>query len=324
MVTDGRISLRASAYLELHVWLAALAKHAGGSGGVGGAGGPEEETAKLEPEIAAAVPAYERSLANDDDGVIFDRAARRLAECANDACALQATEPEGFGRTYARALPVFTSKYWFDSASDAWVGIEASHAALTGGPASEALLSLTMKDLGIASKGAVRDPNSDTDSEQSRAIDFVSRTPPTPHDALFSFPISARGSCFRRPKTSKNADEDSRIASANLLGCIITRLLVLDPTVKKNAPAHAILVKELGDRDGERAFNLLLVHASAVIVTNWEPRHVSVDRMSARAVEEKTLHWLAQEWRGTKTEAADVFAQRYAAAWKTLHTPSSE
>jgi hypothetical protein len=283
-------------------WLAELAKT------------EDEQKTEIEPEIAAAVPAYARSLTNDDDGAIFERSARRLAECANDTCALQAIEPEGFGRTYARALPVFITKHWFDRASDAWIGIEAAHATLSGGPANEALITLTLKDLGIDT------PKEQLTDNDTTAIDFTAHTPPTPHDALFSFAISARGSCFRRPQKGKSADEDSRVASSNLLGCLLTRMLVFDPKVKKNAPAHAVLVKELGEKDGARAFNLLLVHASAVIVTNWEPRHVSVDRMSARAVEEKTLHWLAKEWRGTKSEPADAFAQRYAAAWKTLHS----
>lgn len=316
MVTNGPITLRASAYLELHVWLAALSKNADANADTNADADANDEARSLEPEIAAAIPAYARSLANDDDGVIFERAARRLAECANDACALRAIETEGFGRAYGRALPLFLARHWFDRASDAWIGIETAHATLSGGPATEALMSLLLRDLGVTPQREVTDMNG-----SKTTIDFVSRTPPTPRDALFSSTISVRGSCFRRPKTSKGQDEANRIASATLLGCLTTRVLVFDPSLRKSAPSRAILVKELGERDGERAFDLLLVHASAVIVTNWEPRHSSVDRMSARAVEEATLRWLAQEWRGTNAEAADVFARRYATAWKTLHTP---
>lgn len=311
VVTDGRISLRTSAYLELHAWLTAMARE----------GMPDEERSdesKLsqvikndaeglrgdrtqpEPAIGAAVRAYRRSIEDDDDDEIVSVIGKRLAACATDACAAEALALRGFGRSYERALPVFIERHWLERATATWAGVEAAHAAIAGGPIAEALLDRARADLGIVSTSQLD-------------VDFVSRTPPVGREALIPSAISARGSCFRRELDEPKGQTGDHLANARLLDCLLVRLLLA------SQPSSPLLSSKLGEKNGTRAWALLVIHAAAAIVTGWEPRHVSVDRRSARAVESRTLEWLAREWRGARGESPDAFIQRYVEAWASLH-----
>lgn len=64
-----------------------------------------------------------------------------------------------------------------------------------------------------------------------------------------------------------------------------------------------------------RAWTALVVHAVAVVVGAWEPKHASVLRRSAASVMPHAMEWLAREWpaRMRGEPVADI-AKRYAAA----------
>lgn len=279
IVTDGRTALRANAYVELHLWLAASAK----------------TDAALDPELEPAKRAYKRSLANDDDDALLDRTSRALSACEDDRCAIAAVMPTGFGHAYERALPIFVARDWTERATAAWVGIEAAHATL--GPEAEAIFMRTATELGVEWP------------DHAVPIDFVSETPTPSRAALLPRALATRGPCFvREPRA------DERLRSARILDCMLVRAL-LDETA--SSPVRRVLVRELGAREGERAWSLLVVHAAWAIIAGWEPKHVSVDRRAATAIEEASLAWLAREWRGSRAEPLEAFATRFVARWRT-------
>lgn len=291
-VTDGRVSLRTSAYVELHLWLAAAARMG------------EELPAELEP----ARRAYVRSLQDDDEDVLLERTTRALSACSDDRCSSTAVASEGFGRSFDRALPAFTERAWLPRASAAWTAIEAAHAVLGAtGPAAEALFTRAAADLGM------RWP------DEAVPVDVVSDTPPVGRRALVPVALAARGRCFVR---ERRADElpAERVSRARLLDCVLVHALLAVRRAELGGALRGALVQELGEHDGERAWSLLVIHAAAAIVTGWEPRHRSPYRRSAEAVEAPMLEWLAKEWRGTSaSETPEAFASRYAARWREAH-----
>lgn len=271
-VTDGRLSLVASAYLELHGALAAAAREGGGS----------------LPEPARA--AYARVLRDDDEETVLGRTTRALLRCESDACARAAVEPEGFGGAYARDLPRFAETEWPERSRVAWSGIEASAAAL--GPAGEALTDRAASQLGL------RWP------DRPVRVAIVGTAPSPARGALVPSMLEAGGSCFVRVSKS---DGDRR---ARLLDCILVQVLVAVPSEARDR-----LERQLGARDGWRAYQILAAHVSALVVTAWHPSHTSVVRRSLAAVEARTVEWLAKEWR--PSEPASL--ERYATFWQTEH-----
>ncbi len=260
MVTDGHVALRANAYVELHLWLAASAK----------------EDGDIARELEPAKRAYARSLAADDDDALLDSTTRALAECSDDPCAFAAVAPTGFGHAYERATPEFVRRHWFGRAKTAWVGIERSHNVLDG--SAEAIFARAATDLSAKWPEHV-------------AIDVVSEAPTPSRTALFARTLATQSTCFARSL----AKESDRVGDARVLDCLLVRGLV-DPKVK--SPVRDALVRQLGETRGERAWALLVVHVAAGIVRGWEPMHASVDRRSASIIEARRLEWLAKNWSG--------------------------
>jgi hypothetical protein len=281
-ITEGRVSLRASAWIELHAWLAAAAKTDGDVG----------------PELGPAKSAYKRSLEGDDEDTLLRATAAALSSCSDDTCAAAAVSPQGFGHAYARALPVFIERWWLPHATTAYVGIEAAHAAL--GPEAEAIFVRAAADLGV------------TWPDQPVTIDVVSEAPPVSRAALIPFALATRGRCFLRDPRAAKAE--SRVEDAKVIDCALVHALLGGPLA---SPLRSALVRELGAHDGERAWALVVIHAVAATVAGWEPKHASVYRRSASAVEASVLQWLSREWRGASTVSADLFAQRLASHWRT-------
>jgi hypothetical protein len=268
-VTEGRISLRTNAYVELHAWLADAARS------------DAEVPAELEPARAA----YRRSLADDDEDAELSGTTAELSRCTDDRCATAATARFGFGRAYARALPIFTARWWRSRASTAFVAVEAAHAALAA-DGMEAILERAATELGVAWPDA------------PVTVDVVSQTPALGRSALVPVALGARGRCF--PKTS------------SVLDCVLVRVML---TGRQPSPLRVALVRELGVHDGERAWELVVVHGVAATVTSWAPRHASSYLRAAHVVEPRMLDWLAREWRGSR-EPPDAFAVRFAAEWR--------
>ena len=297
VVTDGRVSFRTSAYLELHLWLAAAARSS------------DDVPAELDP----ARRAYARSLQDDDEDLVLERTTRALSACSDDRCSSTAVAAEGFGRYFDRALPIFVERAWMPRASAAWTAIEAAHAVLGAtGPAADALFARAAGDLGI------------TWPEKAMPVDVVSETPPLGRDALVPVALAARGRCFTRPRTPDELPAE-RVGRARILDCVLIHALLAARASVHAGAIHRELALALGAHDGERAWSLLVVHAAAAVVTGWEPRHRSVYRRSAEAIEGAMLEWLAKEWRtGTETGPPERFAARYAARWRELHTSTKE
>jgi phage baseplate assembly protein W len=282
------VTLRTSAYVELHLWLAATAK----SGA--------EVDRKLEPAKAA----YRRSFENDDEDALLARTTRELAACSDDRCAIAAVASQGFGPAYARALSSFATRRWRDRATTAWIGIEVAHAAL-GSPAAEALFERAAAELGV------RWP------ERPVPVDFVSEAPPPGRTALAPAALATKSACFVPGRGSKGKDDRS-VSDARVIDCVLVHGLLATPDAMRG-PLYDTLVRELGDRDGSRAWTLVAIHGAAAIVQGWEPRHRSVHRRAAEAVEGTMLDWLANEWRGASGEPVEAFAVRYAARWREAH-----
>jgi|GEM_PF-1588934 len=292
VVTDGRVAFRTSAYLELHSWLAAAARMS------------EELPAELDP----ARRAYARSLQDDDEDLLLDRTTRALAACSDDRCSSTAVAPEGFGRAFDRALPAFVERAWMPRAAAAWTAIEAAHAVLGAtGPAAEALFTRAASDLAV------------TWPDEAVPVDVVSETPPVGRQALVPLALAARGRCFTRPRVPGEPPAE-RVGRARLLDCVLVRALLALRAAEHTGPLHRELVGALGPHAGDRAWSLLVIHAASAVVSGWEPRHRSVYRRSAEAVEGPTLEWLTKEWRGgTTSETPETFAARYAARWRETH-----
>ena len=294
VVTDGRVAFRTSAYLELHLWLAAAARMS------------EEVPVELDP----ARRAYARSLQDDDEDLLLERTTRALSACSDDRCASTAVSPEGFGRAFDRVLPVFVERAWMARASTAWKAVEAAYAVLGAtGAGAEALFARAATDLGL------------TWPDEAVPVDVVSETPPVGRRALFPIALGARGSCFTRPRAPDELPAE-RVGRARILDCVLVHALL-----GVRDPEHAGVLRRdlssaLGPHAGERAWALLVVHAASAVVTGWEPRHRSAYRRSAEAVEAQMLDWLAKEWRtGPDAPAGyrSAFAARYAARWQELH-----
>jgi hypothetical protein len=297
VVTEGRVSFRTSAYLELHLWLAGAARSS------------EDVPAELEP----ARRAYARSLQDDDEDLLLERTTRRLSACSDDPCSSTAVAEEGFGRSFDRALPIFVERAWMPRASAAWTAIEAAHAVLGAtGPAADALFARAAGDLGI------------TWPENPAPIDVVSETPPLGRSALVPVALGARGRCFTRPRAPDELPAE-RVGRARILDCVLIHALLAARGPEHTGAIHRELAVALGAHDGERAWSVLVIHAAAAVVTGWEPRHRSVYARSAEAVEGVMLEWLAKEWRtGTESERPETFAARYAARWREVHATTTK
>ncbi len=259
----------------------------------------------MAPELEAARAAYRRSFEDDDADDLLARTTRKLASCSDDRCAMKAVASESFGKQYARALPAFATTRWRDRATTAWIGIEIAHAAL-GTPAAEALFERAAAELGL------RWP------DRPVPVDFVSEAPPLGRAAIVPAALATKSGCFVAARGSNRNEKDRVIADARVIDCVLVHALLAAPEAARG-PLHDTLVRELGEREGSRAWSLVVVHGAAAVVTGWEPKHRSVHRRAAEAAEGTMLDWLAKEWRGASAEPIDAFATRYVARWREVH-----
>jgi hypothetical protein len=283
LVTDGRISLRSTAWSELHAWLIGAARDEG----------------EVDPDLEPARRAYARSLAKDDQDELVDRTTRAMARCEDERCAIAAVAAEGFGSSFARALPTFEARGWIVRGKTASVGLEAAKSALGSVDGAEALLLRAASDLGM------------TLPERALPVAVVSEAPPVGRDALAPAVLATRSRCFMQDGATR--DRSLSRDHARMLDCIFVHALL---ATDERGTLHDALVRELGERTGKRAWSLLVIHAVAAVVTAWDPRHRSVYRRSAEAVEREMLEWLATQWRGKPT---NEFAAEYVARWRAIH-----
>jgi hypothetical protein len=131
IVSDGRVSLRASAYVELHAMLSKAARS------------DDAVAAELEPAKRAYAHASEADL---------ERVGRALAACTDERCTKRAIETEGYAYAYERALPAFVAGEWQARASVSWHAIEVAHASFD--PAAEALFLRAAQELEVTWEGA--------------------------------------------------------------------------------------------------------------------------------------------------------------------------
>jgi len=275
------LALRTAAWSELHAWLAAAARTG----------------AALEPaELDAAARAYAVALERDEADELLGRTTRTLAACTDEACARRAVAGAPFESPFAAALPVFLGQPWAERAALARSGVEAARVTL-GAVEGEVLLRRVRTDLAFA------------DEEETLVVDVVADAPPAGREAPIRASLAARGSCFVREK-----NESARIEDARIVDCVLAYALL---AASRRSELHDALVAELGAREGETAWSLVVVHAVAAVVTAWEARHVSVLRRSALAVRREDMEWLAREWPARmRGEPAASFARRFAAAMK--------
>jgi hypothetical protein len=272
-----QVALRTAAWVELHAWLATAARGSRETG---------------DPELDAAARSYAEVLAGDDRDEVLARTRRALAVCENEACARTAVTGSPFAAAYLAALPGFLARHWTVRAELARAGIEAARAAVT--PEVEPLVVKLAQDLGVGW------PSSPP------IVDVVTDAPEPGRDAPIRVLLHARGSCF-----VKERDHTERMRDARIVDCVLA--YAADGLAAKST-LHAALARELGEREGRRAYLLVAIHASAMVTTGWEPKHVSVLRRSAASVAPDAMAWLAEHWiERMRGEAVDTFAKRFAA-----------
>jgi hypothetical protein len=289
VVAIDQVALRTSAWLELHAWLAAA-----------GRGSRSQEMG--EPELEGAARAYATALADDDRDEALGRTALVLQACEDERCARAAVTGTPFAKAYLDALPPFLARHWTERATIAREGVEIARSAL--GPELEPLVKELAEDLAIEWPAA------------PAMVSVVADAPQAGGEAPIRAVLSARGSCF-----SGERKETARVRDARIMDCVLAYAAVgLDG---KSMLASA-LSREMARgargangslQDFRRAWTALVVHAVAVTVAGWEPRHASVLRRSALAVMPDAMTWLAHEWPSRmRGEPALAFAKRYADA----------
>jgi hypothetical protein len=273
-----QVALRTAAWVELHAWLASAARGSRATG---------------DPDLDLAVRGYGDVLAGDDRDEALARTTRALAACEDEACARNAVTGSAFATPYLAALPGFLAKHWMARAEIARAGVEVARAAVTP-EVVEPLVAKLARDLGIDWPAS------------PPIVDVVSDAPDPGRDAPIRVLLSARGSCFL-----KDRGHTERMTDARIVDCALA--YAADGLATKSS-LHAALAAALGEASGRRAYTLVAVHASAVVTTAWEPKHVSVLRRSAASVEPDAMEWLAEHWpERMRGEDAASFAKRFAA-----------
>lgn len=294
VVSLEQVRLRTSAWVELHAWLAAAARGSRDSGAQGAQGpGPDAP----EPEIESAVRDYATVLAKDERDETLWLSTHALAHCVDERCARDALLGTPYAKPFLAALPVFLDKHWTTNAAVARGGLEVARAAI--GEELEPLVLRLARDLAI-----------DWPAE-GVPVDVVSVAPVAGREAPIPAVMGARGGCF----ANASANDGTRVQDARVLDCVLAYAAA--GTGKRSALAGA-LAREVSHEEAARAWIAVVVHAAAVTVTGWEPRHVSVLRRSAAAAMPEVMEWLLREWPSRmRGEPAIGFAKRYAAALET-------
>jgi hypothetical protein len=277
-----QVALRTSAWVSLHLWLAASAR---------------ASIAIDQPGLDAAARGYAEVLADDARDEALAQTTHALALCDDEPCARAAVAGSPFASAYVAALPGFLARHWEVRAEIARAGIDVARAAL--GEEVEALVARLSEDLAV-----------DWPAEPP-AIDVVGSAPELGRDALVPAALAARGRCF-----TKERQETERMHDARVIDCVLAYAAL---GLESRSAMAAALGRELAARgkssEVARAWTALVVHATSVAVSALSPRHVAVLRGSAAASMPRAMEWLAREWTSRmRGEPAADFAKRYAAA----------
>lgn len=238
-VTLDRIALRANAYVELHSWLAAAARDA----------------VPPPPGLDAAVDAYRRALANDDDDALLAMTTAALSACTDDRCALGALERTPFRRAWSSSFDTFVAHWWTERANLARTGVEIAHEAFS--VESEAILQRIVRDLEIEWP------------EHAVAVDVVVESPPAGNRAFIGAVLPVHGPCFVR-------GDGERVRHARIIDCVLVRALY--PLRERS---------RVGKGLDERAWQLEVINVVAAVVRAWEPKHDSPTLRSSAAVRDE-------------------------------------
>jgi hypothetical protein len=280
VVALEQVALRATAWVELHTWLAAAAR---------------AHTETGDPELDAAARAYAVVLADDDRDELLGRTTHLLEACDDERCARAALTGTSFAPAYLAALPSFLARHWTVRATSARDGIEKARAAIP--PEAEALVTTLARDLAI-----------DWPLSPPPVVDVVTAAPEPGRDAPLRVVLGARGSCF-----AKSTKESDRVHDARITDCVLGyAALRLDGRSELAVAVDRELTLRGKSGERSRAWTALVVHAVATVVSAWEPRHASALRRSTAAVMPEALEWLALEWPArVRGEAPPSFAKRY-------------
>jgi hypothetical protein len=260
-----RIALRTNAWIELHTWLATLAR---------------DGAADRVPDFTPAVHAYEDALAKDEEGKELDRATDELLACGDDACARRAVAPTSYAPGFDAALAPFVMQRWGDLEASSSHAIDEVRAAY--GPEADALGERVVRELDA------------TWPNEPVAIAVVSESP-SPSRALITTALAANGRCFRRER-----GERQRLHDARIIDCVLVRAAL---PLRTRSRLYAALAHQMPTTSLDRAWTTIVVHVVASVVTGWEPKHASVYRRSAAAAEPRALAWLVEHWREHADEA---------------------
>lgn len=193
LVETPHVSLRTSAWVELHTWIAAVARS------------PREEE---DPEIDEAAKGYVAALASDAPDELLGRTTSALAACTDDDCARAALAGTPFAEAYAGTLPGFLAKQWAEHATQARSGLEVARAAMSAevGP----LVKQIARDLAIDWPAA------------PPVVDLVTEAPLPGAEAPVGVVLATRGGgCL-----SKHRDEAQRVRDARIVDCVLVRAVI--------------------------------------------------------------------------------------------------
>jgi len=284
VVALEQVALRATAWVELHAWLAAAARSPSSTG---------------DPEIDAAAVEYAAALADDDRDELLGRSTHALEACDDERCARAAVLGTPFARPYLATLPHFLERHWTERATTARNAIEVARAAIP--PESEVLVNALARDLAI-----------DWPLSPPPPVDVVAAAPEPGRDAPVRALLGAHGGCF-----SKLPKESERVQSARITDCVLgyAALRLADRSELAVAIDRELVARGRA-AERTRAWTAVAVHAVAVTVATWEPRHVSSLRRSTAVVMPAVMQWLAEEWPARiRGEPVASFAKRYVDAF---------
>lgn len=289
VVRLDHVALRASAWVELHSWLAASAR-------------AQREIG--DPELDAAARGYASVLASGDRDEALTQSLRATEACDDETCARAAVAGSPFASAYLAALPRFLARHWQDRAEISRATMEVARASM--GEQAEAMTLRLAKDLAIDWPAA------------PLPVDVVVEAPEPGRDAPIGVLLAAQGSCFA---TRRN--ESARLRDARVVDCVLAYSAL---RLEGRSSLAAALRRELSARgrasDLARAWTALVTHAVATVVSGLEPKHVSVPRRSVAAIMPGIMSWLAREWpKRMQGEPAEELAKRYAAELDAPETP---
>lgn len=233
-------------------------------------------------ELHAALAAENAYDVQDEDGRALDRTTNDLLACEDETCARRAVSATPFARTYEPAIAPFLEHRWPDLTTSTSRAIDAVRAAWV--PEADGAADVLARELDA------------TWPSEPVPVAVVTLAPSPAPRALVSTALAGRSRCFEREK-----DDTDRLYHARIVDCVLVRAAL--PLRSRSA-----LFSALGDRE----WTMIVVHAAALAVTGFEPKHGSVYRRSAAAVEPRAMAWLAEHWREHRDGKA--FVERFRAA----------